>query len=107
MVSGCSVGSKTRNLNRNSQWFIVSYSQGCPPVASGCSGGLETRTLNRKFPMVQSLIQSRVSASGIRVLWWLRNPLFELEIPNGSKSHTVRNVPQWYLGVLVAQIPVL
>ena len=61
-------------------------------MVSECSGRLETRTLNRKFPMLQSLIQSRVSSSGIWVLWWLRNHFFESRIPNGSESHTVKDV---------------
>ena len=76
-------------------------------MISGCYGGLPTRTLNRKFPMFQSLIQSAMSPSGIWVLWWLRNPYFESQSPNVSKSHTIRDVPQWYLGALVAQKPVL
>ena len=73
-----------------------------PPVVSRCFGGSETRTLNRKFPILQSLIRSRMSPSGILVLWWLRNPYFESEMPNGSKSHKVRDDPQWFLGALVA-----
>ena len=57
--------------------------------------------------MVQSLIQSGMASTGIWVLWWLRNPYFESQIPNGSKFHVVRDVPQWYLGAVVAQKPVL
>ena len=44
-----------------------------------------------------------MSASGIRVLSWLRNPYFKSHIPNGSKSEKVSDVPQWYLGALVTQ----
>ena len=76
-------------------------------MVSGCYGGSETRTLNREFPMVPSLIQSRMSPSGIWVPWWLRNPFFESPIPNGSKSHTIRDVPQWSLGAVVAPKAVL
>ena len=91
----------------NSQWSKVSDIQGCLPVVSRCCGGSQTRTLSRKFPMAQILIQSGMSPSGIWVLWWLTNPYFESQITNGSKSHTVRDVPQWYLGAVVAQKPVL
>ena len=73
----------------------------------GCSGGSKTRTLNRKFPMVQSLMQLGMSRSGMWALWWLRKPYFELQIPNGSKSHIVKDVPQWYLRALVDLKPVL
>ena len=89
----------------NSQWLKVSYSQGCPRVVSRCSGGSQTRPLKFKFPMIQSLIQLGMPPSGIWVFWWLRNPSFESQIPNGSKSQMVRDVPQWYLGVLVAHNP--
>ena len=74
-------------------------------MVSGCRGGSETRTLKRKLPMIQILIQSGMSPSGIWLLWWLTIPYFELPIPNGSKSHTVRDVPQGYLGAMVAQNP--
>ena len=76
-------------------------------MLSGCRGGSETRTLNRKLPMVQSLIQWGMFPSGIYVLWWLQNPYFESQIPNGSNSHTIMNVPKWYLATMVAQKPVL
>ena len=72
-------------------------------MVSTCYDGYETRTLNRKFPMVQSLIQLGMSPTGIWVPWWVRNPYFESQIPNGSNSHTIGNVPDWYLGALVAQ----
>ena len=57
--------------------------------------------------MVQSLIHSRLSLSGILLLWCLKNPYFESQIPNRSKCPTITAVPQWYLGALVAQKPVL
>ena len=82
-------------------------------MVSGCYRGSETGTLNSKLPMLQSVIQSWVSPSGIWVLWWLRNryvltnPYFEPQIPNGSKSHTFMGVTQWYLSAVVAQKPVL
>ena len=41
------------------------------------------------------------------VLWWLKNQYFESQIPDSSKSHTVRDVPQWYLGAVAAQKPTL
>ena len=60
--------------------------------------------LNRQFPMVQSLIPSGMSPTAIRVLWWLRKLYFESQIPHCSTSNTVRDVPPWYLGALVAQM---
>ena len=75
-------------------------------MVSGWFGGSKTRTFNSKFPTVQSVILSGMSRSGMWVLWWLK-PYFESPIPNGSKSHTVDDVPQWYLGALVAQKLVL
>ena len=83
------------------------HCQGCPALVFGCPGGSQSPTLNRRFPMVQSLIQSGMCRSGMWVLWWLTTPYFESQIPNGSKSHTVDDVPQWYLGALVAQKLVL
>ena len=79
--------------------------QGLPSVVCGCFGGSNTRTLNRKFPIVQSLLQSRLPLSGISVLWWLKNPYFASAICNGSKSHTFRVCPEWYVDALVAQKP--
>ena len=76
-------------------------------MVCGCFGGSETLTLNRKFPIAQSHLQSGLSISGIRVLWWLKNPDFESPILNGSKSHSFRACPHWYLGALVAQNPIL
>ena len=73
------------------QWFQISYSHGCSLVVSRCSGGSKTFTLNRPFPMVPNLMQSGISPSGIWVPWCLRNPYFESPIPNGSKSHTIRD----------------
>ena len=73
------------------QWFQFSYNQGCPPVEFACCGGSKTRTLYRKFPMVQSLLESGMSPSRIWVLWWLNDPYFESQIPNCSRSHTVRD----------------
>ena len=136
MVCGCFGGSKPRTLNSkfpmvqslihpglslNGMWVFWwlthpyfesqiadgSYMQGCPSVVSGCSGGSKPRTLNRKFLMAQSLLELGLAFSGIWVLWWLRNPYLESQIPNGSKSPTIRVVPQWYLGALVAHKPVL
>ena len=86
----------------NSQWFKVSYNQGSPPVVSSCCGGKGTRTLHRKFAMVQSLIQSEcpqsysvamVAKKVVSGCWWLKNPYSESRIRNGSRSHTVRDVP--------------
>ena len=55
-------------------WFKVSDTQGCPLVVCWWFGGGETRTLNRIFPMVQNLLQSGMSPSGIWVLSWRTNP---------------------------------
>ena len=57
--------------------------------------------------MVQILIQLGMFPNGIWVLCWLRNPYFESQIPHGSKSQTIKDVPQWYLGALVSQKLVL
>ena len=76
-------------------------------MVSRCCGGSQTPTLNCKFPMAQILIQSGMSPSGIWVLWWLTNPYFESQIPNGSKSDSDRDVHQWYMRAPVATKPVL
>ena len=107
VVSMCSSGSETRTLNRNFPMVQILIQPGMSPSGIWVFGGSETCTLNRKIPTVQSVIQSLISRSGIWVLRWLRTPYFELQIPNGSKSHTVRDVPHWHLGALVPQNPVL
>ena len=79
----------------NSQWFKAAYIQGCPSVVSRCFGGSKTRTLNCKFPILQSLLQSGLSLSGMWVLWWVKTPYFTSAIPNGSNSHTFGACLQW------------
>ena len=78
-------------------------------MVSGCYGGSETRILNRQFPKVQSL---KVSDSQgcppvvFWVLWWLKNLYIESQIADGSKSHTITDVPKWYISAVVAHKPV-
>ena len=62
-------------------------------MVSRCYGASQSRTLNREIPMLQSLIESGMFPSGIYVLRWLENAYFESQIPDGSKSHTVKHVP--------------
>ena len=75
-------------------------------MVCGCFGGSKTVTLNRKFPIAQSHLQSRLSISGIRVLWWLKNTL-NRQSSMVQSLILLRVVPQWYLGALVAQNAIL
>ena len=43
--------------------------------------------------MVRILIQPGMSLGGIQVLWWIKNPYLESQLPNGSKAHTVTDAP--------------
>ena len=93
-----------------SQWFKVSYSQGCLQVVPGCSGGSETRNSNSKFPMVQCLIHSGVSPGGIWVLWCLsasETCTLNRKFPMVQSLMQLGMSPKWYLGAVVAQKPVL
>ena len=93
----------------NSQWFKVSYYtfRACPQWYVDALVAQKPRTWNRKFPMVLRVIHSGLSLSGMWVPWWPKNPYFESQIPNGSTSHSLRAFPQWYVGALVAQKPLL
>ena len=76
-------------------------------MVCGCFGGSKTLTLNRKFPIAQNHLQSGLFISGIRVLWWLKTRTLNRQSSMVESLILLRVVPQWYLGALVAQNPML